>query len=144
MPDKDPQIQPGDPLIIAPCGVNCSLCRTFIRDLHPCPGCRGGDYHKSDACLTCVIKNCDELATGGHPFCTSCDQYPCAELRHLDDRYRTKYGVSVIANLARIQAVGVESFVAEETGKWSCAACGSRLCMHKPHCINCGKVWQVK
>jgi hypothetical protein len=65
-------------------------------------------------------------------------------LLQLDDRYRTKYGVSVIANLACIQAVGVENFVAEETVKWSCAACGSRLCMHKPLCVNCGHVWQMK
>lgn len=54
------------PDLIAPYGLNSSLCRAFIRDQNPCPGCRSGDRNKSNACLT------------------------CASLLHLDDRYRTK------------------------------------------------------
>ena len=138
------QIQARDPDIIAPCGIDCSLCRAYIRDRKPCPGCRGGDSNKSNACLTCVIKNCEELAAGRHQFCSSCAKYPCAELRHLEARYQTRYGVSVIENLARVQAIGVKHFVAEEATKWSCLKCGSHLCMHAPQCINCGHRWQVK
>lgn len=89
------------------------------------------------------MKNCEELAAGGHEFCFSCDKYPCAELVHLDRRYRTKYAVSVIENLERIKAVGVKRFVAEEAARWSCAECGSRLCMHKPQCIHCGHTWRT-
>lgn len=137
-----------DAALIAPCGVNCNLCRAFIRDNRPCPGCRGDNSHKSKACLTCAIKNCRELAVGGHRFCFSCAKYPCADLLHLNGRYRRKYGVNLIANLERIQAAGVENFVAEEESKWSCPECGSRLCMHKPQCVKCGhtrqdkKLWQ--
>ena len=105
------------------------------------PVAEGGDNHKSNACLTCAIKNCEDLAAGGHQFCFSCAKYPCADLLHLDDRYRTKYGVNVIANLERILAIGVKSFVAKEKAKWSCPECGSRLCMHKPQCVNCGHTW---
>lgn len=144
MPGKILQIQAKDPTIVAPCGINCSLCRAYIRDREPCPGCRGSDGSKSNACLTCVIKNCRELAAGDHRLCNTCDKFPCVELLHLDKRYRTKYGVSVIANLERIKAVGVELFVIEETAKWSCPECGSLLCMHKPQCINCGHTWQDK
>lgn len=124
--------------LIAPCGVNCSLCRAFIRARHPCPGCRGGNQHKSNACLTCAIKNCVELSAAGHRFCFSCARYPCASLLRLDRRYRTKYAVGVIANLERIQAVGVTRFVAEEEIRWSCPQCGARLCMHQPQCVHCG------
>jgi len=144
MPGKVMQIQAKNQTIIAPCGINCSLCRAYIRDRLPCPGCRGGDGNKSNACLTCAIKNCEELNAGGRQFCHSCGKLPCAKLLHLDKRYRTKYGMSVIANLERIKAVGVENFVAEEASKWSCPGCGSRLCMHKPRCVNCGYIWQVK
>jgi hypothetical protein len=144
MPDKVVQIQVRDPMIIAPCGINCSLCRAYIRDRLPCPGCRGVDSHKSNACVACVIKNCEELAAGGHPFCYSCASYPCPVLLHLDKRYRTRYGVSVITNLERIQADGVSCFVAEEATRWSCPECGSRLCMHKPQCVNCGYTWRVQ
>ncbi|PWB60076.1 MAG: hypothetical protein C3F18_00180 [Nitrosomonadales bacterium] len=55
----------GDTDLIAPCGLNCGLCRAFVRDKNPCPGCRGGDSNKSNACLTCVITHCGELAAGG-------------------------------------------------------------------------------
>lgn len=144
MPNKLVQIDASDPKIIAPCGIDCGLCRAFVRDRQPCPGCRGGDSNKSSACLTCFIKNCEELGASGHQFCFSCDKYPCADLLHLDSRYRTKYGVSVIDNLDRIQAVGVKRFVAEEASKWSCTECGARLCMHNPQCVNCGHTWQVK
>ena len=144
MPGKVMQIPAKEPTIIAPCGINCSLCRAYIRDRHPCPGCRGGNGNKSDACLTCAVKNCEELNAGGHQFCHACSKFPCAELLRLDKRYRTRYGVSVIVNLERIQAVGVEFFVVEETAKWSCPKCGSLLCMHKPECVNCGHTWNDK
>ena len=144
MPIKVVQIQASNPLIIAPCGIDCSLCRAYIRAHKPCPGCRGGDSNKSNACLTCVIRNCEELAAGSHDFCFSCAKYPCADLLHLDYRYRTRYGVSVNENLERIQTVGAGRFVAEEATKWCCSKCGSRLCMHKPNCVNCGQTWRVK
>ena len=124
--------------LIAPCGLNCGLCRSFVRNKNPCPGCRVGDSNKSNACLTCVIKHCGDLAAGGHQFCFSCTKFPCTKLLHLDDRYQMKYGISVITNLARIKAIGVESFIAEDDTKWLCPRCGSRLCIHKPRCVSCG------
>ena len=129
-------------MFIAPCGIDCRLCRAYTRDRKPCPGCRGNDCQKSDACITCVIKNCKELVTGNHLFCFSCAQFPCVHLRHLDDRYRVQYSVSVLANLERIKAVGVETFVTEETSRWTCPECDMLLCMHKPQCLNCGYTWQ--
>jgi hypothetical protein len=142
MADKFVQIQVMNPMMVAPCGLNCSLCRAYLRKRKPCPGCRGGDSHKSNASLACAIRNCKELAAGGHQFCCCCNNFPCAELLHLDARYQAKYGVSVIANLERIRAVGAERFIAEETAKWSRAKCGSMLCVHKPLCPNCGHTSQ--
>jgi hypothetical protein len=138
MPGKVEQIQVMDPLIIAPCGINCSLCRAYIRDRLPCPGCRGDDTNKSKSCIDCVMKNCPELDAGNFQFCYSCARYPCPRLQHLDTRYRTRYGLSVIANLDRIRDAGVEFFLSEEATRWTCPECGSRLCMHKPNCPNCG------
>jgi len=144
MTNKVVQIQASDPMIIAPCGFDCSLCRAYIREQQPCPGCRKGDLNKSHACLTCVINNCKELTDGGHQFCFSCAKYPCADLLQVDERYRIKYGVSFIANQERIRAVGVRNFIAEEKIKWACPECGTRLCLHKPQCVKCGYTWQVK
>jgi len=141
LPSKVEKITEDDPLIIAPCGINCSLCRAYVRDRNPCPGCRGEASNKSNSCLNCAVKNCKELAAGGYQFCYSCASYPCAKLLHLDLRYRTRYRVGVIANLERLQAVGAGRFVDEEAAKWSCPQCGARLCMHKPQCLNCGCTW---
>ena len=138
------QIQADDAHIVAPCGLNCGLCRAYLRDRNPCPGCRGGEINKSNACLTCAIRNCAELAAGGHRYCGACDSFPCADLLHLDARYQARYGVSAIGNLEHIKAIGIERFVAEETAKWSCPECGAILCMHQPQCLNCGHSWQVK
>ncbi len=137
------RIPSDDPLIIAPCGINCSLCRAYIRAHKPCPGCRGDTQNKSNSCIACTIKNCSERASGKQDFCFTCKQFPCANLLHLDQRYRTRYGVSVIANLERIRTAGLNSFIQKETGKWSCPGCGSRLCMHESRCLNCGLTRQT-
>lgn len=142
MRTKVVQIQADNPQILAPCGLNCSLCRAYVRAHNPCPGCRGGDDNKSTACLTCAIKNCKDLADGGHLFCSTCEKFPCAELVHLDARYKSKYGVSAIGNLEQIKAMGVEQFLDQETTKWSCSTCGELLCMHSPQCLNCGHRWK--
>jgi len=144
MPTAATQIQAKNPAIVAPCGINCSLCRAYMRDRDPCPGCRGGDASKSNACLTCAIRSCSELAAGNHRFCFSCDKFPCEELSHLDHRYRTQYGVSVIDNLIRIKVSGVKEFIAEEAAEWSCPECGSQLCMHRPQCPHCGNARPVE
>jgi hypothetical protein len=134
--------RPGDAELAAPCGLNCGACRAFVRARDPCPGCRGGDANKPKGRLACAIKNCGELAAGGHRFCVSCAGFPCAELLRLDKRYRTTYGVAPIANLIRIRDHGIESFVAEENEAWRCRECGTRLCMHRPRCDACGHPWR--
>jgi predicted RNA-binding Zn-ribbon protein involved in translation (DUF1610 family) len=128
--------------LIAPCGMNCRLCRAYIRDKKACPGCRGDDNHKSKACVTCKIKNCENIREGGVTYCFSCDSFPCARLIHLDKRYRTQYGMSMIDNLNNIEKVGIRLFIKEEAEKWACPECGEIICVHKPQCASCGYKWR--
>jgi len=129
--------------LVAPCGLDCRLCRAYIRTRKHCPGCRSDDSRsKSNYCLTCKIKNCAKLEPAGARFCFSCDEFPCALVRHLDKRYRTSYGLSTIENLLDIQKLGIRRFVALECERWLCPACGETLCMHKPQCPACGHVWR--
>jgi hypothetical protein len=132
---------PTIPVLIAPCGINCRLCRAYVRDKKACRGCRGDDTWKSPSCVTCRIKNCEKMAAGNFEYCFECDEFPCERITHLDKRYRTKYGTTVIANLLSIQKNGIEKFVRSENRKWTCPACGAMLCMHKPQCLSCGYVW---
>lgn len=133
--------KPTSPILISPCGINCRLCRAFVREKKACPGCRCDDHNKSNACITCKIKNCDKRIKSEIEYCFDCDQFPCAPLKHLDVRYRTNYATSPIDNLNSIKEIGINAFVESENSKWACPECGAVLCMHKPYCLVCGHVW---
>ena len=125
--------------MIAPCGMDCALCIGHLREKRRCPGCRDpGDEQKPPHCVACAIKTC---AVPGRPhrFCFECVQFPCARLRHLDLRYQTRYGMSMLENLGVIQAFGLRKFVAREQKKWACPACGQILCVHRGECLRCGR-----
>ncbi|MFH2039893.1 MAG: DUF3795 domain-containing protein [Chloroflexota bacterium] len=127
--------------LVAPCGINCRLCYAFIREKNHCPGCRGDDFLKMKSCLACKIKNCEKFKERNYQYCFECDDFPCSRLKHLDKRYRTKYGTSVIENLDSIKNNGVNEFVISDQAKWTCPECGGMLCMHKPECFSCGYLW---
>ena len=129
-------------VLIAPCGMNCRLCRAYGREKNACPGCRGDDSLKSKTCAACKIKNCEKLKKDGHKYCYTCDSFPCAALNHLDDRYRTKYAMSMIENLKSIQELGIRRFTRNEVKRWTCPECGTILCVHKENCIDCGYNWR--
>jgi len=128
--------------LIAPCGMNCRICRAYSREKNACPGCHGDDSLKSNTRVTCKIKNCEKLKKGNHTYCHTCDSFPCAALNHLDDRYRTKYAMSMIDNLKNIQGLGIRQFTRNEVKRWTCPLCGTILCVHKENCIRCGHTWR--
>lgn len=130
-----------DPNMIAPCGINCTLCRAHTRDKQTCPGCRGDDALKMKSCLACHIINCEVMRESRFEFCYQCDKFPCDRIKHLDKRYRAKYGTSVIENLSTIQQNGMDVFLKQELLKWTCPQCRALLCMHKPKCLACGYEW---
>jgi hypothetical protein len=130
------------PELIAPCGIDCRLCRRmFSKEKRTCPGCRGEDTYKARGCVECRIKNCEKLVSGKFTYCYECDEYPCATLAHLDKRYRTRYATSPLENLQSIQLNGIGLFIEAENKKWTCPHCGSMLCMHDPLCRSCGYAW---
>lgn len=128
--------------LIAPCGMNCRLCSAYMRDKKTCPGCRGDDTDKPKSVVSCRIKNCEEMAGAEIKYCSGCDNFPCLRLKHLDKRYRTKYGMSMIANLESIRKSGIRQFIRNEKERWTCPQCGTMICVHKPQCISCGHKWR--
>ena len=131
-----------DEKLIAPCGMNCSLCIAYQfreNDLNKqgfhkkyCPGCipRGENCtHMKDAC--------ELLAKGSVRFCFQCESYPCKRLKALDKRYRTKYHMSMIENLDYIKEFGMEEFLRKESETWRCSECGATICCHNGLCLNC-------
>jgi hypothetical protein len=124
------------PELIAPCGLNCSLCRAYLRKNKKCSGCRGSPKNKSNSCLKCKIKNCKELKKGIR-FCFSCAAYPCTNLEQLALRYQTRYSINLHQNLKNIKDNGLDNFVLDELKRWICLKCGAVICMHKGFCSAC-------
>jgi hypothetical protein len=121
--------------------MNCGLCIAYRRERKPCAGCRGADLNKPQHCVTCRLKTCPELAASGQAFCGDCTHYPCRRLRQLDQRYRAKYHMSMLDNLAALRAVGVDAFMEQEKTRWRCPHCGGVICVHRPTCLSCGQPW---
>jgi hypothetical protein len=126
-----------DATLIAPCGMNCGLCLAYLREKDRCEGCNADAAAKRNYCMRCSIRNCAEIDAPAGQFCFECHSFPCARLRHLDKRYRTKYGMSMLENLANIREHGLEPFVAAQRERWACPSCGGVLCVHRPRCLHC-------
>jgi len=123
--------------MIAPCGINCGTCWAFFRRERRCPGCIApSEEGMGTHALTCRIKTCALHVDG--PRCDTCRKFPCARLRKLDLRYRTNYGESLVGNLRRLHATGMESHLADDKARFTCASCGASLSVHRNDCPACG------
>lgn len=124
-------------MIIAPCGMNCSICMAYLRAKKKCPGCHENGLDKPSHCLKCRIKNCKYLLENKSGFCYECKKFPCTRMKQLDLRYRTNYQMSMIENLEQIQVLGITEFVRKEIMRWTCNNCGGVICVHKGYCTQC-------
>jgi hypothetical protein len=124
--------------LIAPCGMNCYICKYYHREKNTCPGCRIDDENKTKYCIECIIKNCEVLENNNSDFCFDCPKIPCRRLKNLDKRYHTKYHMSMLENLKCIKDKGIDTFLEKETKKWICLKCGGIVTCHGGICLNCG------
>lgn len=128
--------------LIAPCGMNCSLCISYQSGRHDLKS-KGFSRSVCAGCLprgkNCVFlkESCEKLGNGLVRFCFVCEEFPCRRLKALDKRYRTKYHMSMVGNLMMIRDSGLGSFLEEEKNKWSCPRCGEAVCCHNGLCLNC-------
>ena len=122
---------PEETQLIAPCGMNCSVCIAYLRKERRCLHCRVDDSNEPPTILNCIIRNCETIKTNQSGFCYECESYPCKRLKQLDKRYRTKYSMSMIENLESIKGIGLSDFVENERERWHCAKCGGVICVHR-------------
>ncbi|RLC37499.1 DUF3795 domain-containing protein [Candidatus Falkowbacteria bacterium] len=104
--------------LIAPCGMNCGICKGYLREKNKCPGCRLLSIDIPVSIRRCRIKYCDFFKSGKEKFCYKCESFPCARLKQLDKRYREKYSMSMLKNLEYIQDRGVREFIKKEKKKY--------------------------
>jgi hypothetical protein len=100
--------------LIAPCGMNCAICKAHLRRRNPCDGCRDAALNQPPTRVHCRIRRCPDR-TG--TFC-DCAKFPCGRLVHLDHRYQTRYGMSEIENLEFIRKYGIRKFLTSECRRW--------------------------
>ena len=128
--------------MIAPCGLDCTLCSYALKAENPCSGCRGPDENKPEFCSKrCGIVLCEKRREHGYRFCDECDEFPCADVMEKETRYTSKYPLkeSVIENLRMIRTEGMEAFVKRQKERFSCPQCGSPICIQTGICSGCSK-----
>ena len=128
--------------LIAPCGMNCGLCRAYNAYVHGVPRQRGKVTHCS-GCLprakNCYIKrSCKKLSKQQIRLCSECETMPCSKLGRLDRRYRERYNMSMVENLKIIKAQGMQEFLRVQAERYTCPKCGDLVCVHDGKCYNCG------
>jgi len=142
MKEAQTQTEPMRAALIAPCGMNCRLCMAYNRARNPCPGCRIVDSGKPKTRARCRIKTCEKLVNREYRYCFACNTFPCTRLVNLDQRYKAKYGMSMVENLTQIRATGIRRFIRREQERWACPRCGTLICVHKPRCLSCAYEWR--
>ncbi len=128
--------------MIAPCGLDCSICKRALAETDPCPGCHGPDENKPAFCSEkCGIILCRRRRENGYEFCDECPDYPCEDVTEKETRYTSKYPLyeSPGKNLRDIREMGMEQFLEKERRQWTCGECGSAVPVHTGICSGCGK-----
>lgn len=132
--------------MIAPCGLDCSLCTRAHDKENPCPGCLGPDENKPEFCrCRCPIIQCERLRENWYRFCDECPEYPCEPCQERETRYMSQYALqeSPRENLEMIRREGMESFLRRQRERWTCKDCGGPISVHDGVCAGCGKEYGV-
>jgi hypothetical protein len=135
-------IQEFKPELVAPCGMDCNVCSGYLAYSRKLPKKRGKIFH----CIGCRPRSklcaflkgrCLKLRKGKIEFCFECENIPCKALKHIDERYKTKYGMSFLENLQTIKKQGTKKFLLLEQKKWRCHKCNGTICVHNGKCYDC-------
>jgi hypothetical protein len=130
------------PELIAPCGMNCCVCKAYLAYSRGVPKQKGKVTHCA-GCLprgkNCFIKRgCKKFGGDRVRFCFECADMPCKNLDRIDRRYRERYGASLVGNLRMIEERGVEEFLRAQREKYECPECGDVVSIHDGKCYACG------
>jgi len=129
--------------LIAPCGINCGICKSYLAYS------RGVPYKKCEVshCSSCLIrnkncafirKNCEKLRKKQIRFCYECSDMPCEQLAKIDQYYQTRYGMSMVENQKMIREKGTAAFLKHQAEKYMCPSCGDVVSVHDGKCYACG------
>jgi hypothetical protein len=129
--------------LVAPCGMNCAICKAYLSysrgvpkkkgQISHCSGCR----ERNKKCAF-IKRDCEKICKQQISSCSQCKGMPCASLAHLDEHYSQRYGMSMVENLKMIQEKGMDAFLSSQEEKYRCPSCGDVISVHDGKCYSCG------
>jgi predicted RNA-binding Zn-ribbon protein involved in translation (DUF1610 family) len=136
--------------LLSPCGLYCRFCGIFRahqsgdeklkEKLAPIYGCRPEQLvcngclseERFFFCRTCGIRDC--AAEKSLEGCHQCDEFPC----RLIDEFPIKVGQEIILEaIPKWRSMGTKAWVAAETTRHTCPACGELLIRKARRCQSC-------
>ena len=109
--------------LIAPCGMNCGICKAYLAYSRGAPYKKGKVSH----CTGCLVRNkncafvkrdCEKLGKKQIPFCYECVDVPCKQLAKLGEYYKAHYGMSMIENQKTMKEEGMDRFLKSQAEKY--------------------------
>lgn len=133
-----------DHQLIAPCGMYCALCSSYLANQNKiprqsgkfnyCTGCRPRDKQCAG-----LKKRCDLLHNHTIQYCFECSSYPCLNLARLAKRYQTRYKMDFLQNLELIKRFGEDALLDVLYALHNCERCGELKSVHNGKCFKCDK-----
>ena len=129
--------------LIAPCGMNCGICKSYLAYSRGVPYKKGEVSH----CNGCLVRDkncafikrdCPRKVGKNLRFCYECEDMPCKQLAKLDELYRARYGMSMVENQKMMQQKGIDEFLRSQAEKYRCPGCGDVVSVHDGKCYACG------
>jgi len=104
--------------LAAPCGLYCGSCINYLiyKNCHGC-GCSCGACAASDHHKRCELYKCCGIQKV-HETCAQCKEFPCSMLIQFCYSPVWLHHASVIENLRRQKAVGIEEWLKEQKEIW--------------------------
>ena len=128
------------PELIAPCGMNCGICKSYLAYSIGIPKKKGKVSH----CPGCIPRNKNCYISGDvenfeekNESCVEIDSMSCENLDRLDRRYRSRYNMSMVESLGEIREQGMENFLEKQEKKYRCSECGDVVSVHDGKCYTC-------
>lgn len=124
-----------EPVMFAPCGMNCLVCYKHCYHKKPCAGCLESDRGKPEHCRKCRIKEC--VTERQSAYCFACSEYPCKQIKKLEKSYNIRYHTSLMGNSQIVKEQGMDEFLAQQKEKYAYPECGGIISVHDAECSEC-------
>lgn len=124
-----------EPVMFAPCGMNCTVCWRHCDHRKPCEGCRRSDEGKPDHCRRCKIKEC--VGERRLMYCYECSDFPCKLIKNLEKSYNKRYSASLTGNSRFVRDYGMAAFMEQQAEAYTCPVCGGIVSIHSRECSEC-------